>query len=41
MIELIAPTRFSAKPTHPNTFMNFAQSPMSPGFIAEAERVKI
>ena len=34
----MAPTRFSAKPPPPNTFMNFVAGPKTPGYIHETER---
>jgi hypothetical protein len=37
-IELKAPTRFSAKPPPPNTFLNYQPGPKTPGFITESER---
>ena len=38
-IELVAPTRFSSKPQHPNTFMNHQPGPKTPGFITESDRL--
>ena len=37
--ELVAPTRFSAKPPPPNTFLNFQPGHKTPGFISERERL--
>lgn len=37
-IELVAPTRFSAKPDFGNTFANFQQDKGMPGFIKENDR---
>lgn len=39
LLELIAPTRFSAKPLPPNTFLNFQPGPKTPGFISERDRL--
>lgn len=35
LLELVAPTRFSAKPDFGSTFLNFQQSPGDPGFVSE------
>lgn len=38
-LELIAPTRFSAKPNFGSTFGNFQQEKNMPGFISEQQRL--
>jgi hypothetical protein len=38
-LELIAPTRFSAKPNFGSTFGNFQQDRNMPGFISEETRL--
>ena len=38
-LELIAPTRFSAKPNFGSTFGNFQQEKNCPGFISEKDRL--
>jgi len=35
----VPPTRFSAKPTFRNTFVNFQQDKGHPGFISETDRI--
>lgn len=36
---MIAPTRFSSKPQHPNTFLNFQAGPKTPGYVSENDRL--
>ena len=38
-VELVAPSRFSAKPPPPNTFLNFQPGPKTPGYISEEARL--
>lgn len=39
--ELVPATRFGAKPSHPNTFLNHQPGPNTPGFLSEAQRVNV
>ena len=40
-IELLVATRFSAKPSHPNTFVNHYAGPNTPGYQNEEARFRV
>jgi hypothetical protein len=39
LLELVAATRYGAKPEHKNTFYNYQHEPNYPGYISEEQRV--
>lgn len=39
--KLVIATRFSAKPSHPNTFMNHYAGAATPGFQSESDRFRV
>lgn len=39
--KLVVATRFSAKPAHPNTFVNHYAGPNTPGFQSEQDRFRV
>ena len=40
-LELVVSTRFSAKPCHPNTFVNHHAGASTPGYQSETDRFRV
>jgi hypothetical protein len=40
-LELVVSTRFSAKPTHPNTFVHHHAGASTPGYQSETDRFRV